>query len=350
MSRINFGTFFLLLTEGNKTINIFNYLRFLLFINFERMIKKQHNIFYILFISILLVSCNGKSSKSENSDSILNIGVMSSVDYLPLAVAQENGFFEKEGVNITIHKFYSANERDAAFQSANLDGTIIDYTGAALQRAGGVKLKITSQCDGTFVLIAGENSGVNNIEDLKDKKLAISRNTVIDFCTDLVLQKANIPLDDIDRVEINKIPLRLEMLRNGKIDATMLPDPFATIALQDGNRCIIDIKEMDIHITGIAFHEKVIVQKKEALQRFYNAYNQAIALINTQPASQFHSLLVSEIGFPKELVSNIILPIYSMAQLPKEKNLEKVSEWLKSKKLIPDDFDISTLISEVLIP
>lgn len=97
---------------------------------------------------------------------------------------------------------------------------------------------------------------------MKEKKLAISRNTVIDFCTDLVLQKANIPLNEVDRVEINKIPLRLEMLRNGKIDATMLPDPFATIALQDGNKSIIDMQEMDVHVTGTAFHEEVIEQKR----------------------------------------------------------------------------------------
>ena len=311
---------------------------------------KQLYIYCSLIISILFTSCTSKSNTNGNSDCQLNIGVMSSMDYLPLAVAQQNGLFEKEGVNITIHKFYSANERDAAFQSNSLDGTILDYTGAAIKRAGGVKLKITSQCDGTFALVAGKNSGINSVEDLKGKQVAISRNTVIDFCTDMVLQKANIPLDGIDKVEINKIPLRLEMLRNGKIDATMLPDPFASIALQDGSKKITDINEMDIHITGIAFHEKVIEQKKEALQRFYSAYNKATALINTQPASQFHPLLISEIGFPKQLVSKIKLPSYSMAQLPKEKDLEKVSIWLKSKDLVADDFDISTLISEDLIP
>ncbi len=306
----------------------------------------------LLFIVLLFLGCTNKSknTSSNNESTHLTIGVMSSMDYLPLAVAQQNGLFEEEGVNITIHKFYSANERDAAFQSNNLDGTIIDYTGAAIQRAGGINLRITSQCDGTFVLIAGKDSEVNNINDLKGKQVAISRNTVIDFCTDMVLQKADLQLDDIDRVEINKIPLRLEMLKNGKIDATMLPDPFVTIALQDGNRSIIDIKEMDIDVTGIAFHERVIEQKKEALQRFYRAYNQAIALINSQPAAQFHSLLISEIGFPEELVANITLPTYTVAQLPQEEDLARVTAWLKSKKLVPDSFDISTIISDDLIP
>ena len=303
-----------------------------------------------LLLVALFISCTNKSSKTSNDTKVLNIGVMSSMDYLPLAVAQENGFFEKEGVNATIHKFYSANERDAAFQSGNLDGTILDYTGAAIQRAGGIKLKVVSQCDGTFVLIAGKNSEIKNIEDLKEKRLAVSRNTVIDFCTDLVLQKAGIPLDNIERMEINKIPLRLEMLRNGKIDATMLPDPFATIALHDDNRSIIDVSELDIRTTGIAFHENVIEQKREAVESFYRAYNKAVSLINSEPSSNFHSLLVSEIGFPANLVSNIELPNYSMAQLPQESDLKKVEHWLKTKNLVSSEFDITTLIASDLIP
>ena len=80
----------------------------------------------------------------------LNMGVMSSMDYLPLAVAQSNGYFEKEGLTVNLQKFFSANDRDAAIQSGNLDGSILDYTGAAIQKAGGVELFFTSQCDGTF--------------------------------------------------------------------------------------------------------------------------------------------------------------------------------------------------------
>lgn len=275
---------------------------------------------------------------------------MSSMDYLPLAVAQENGFFEKEGVNITIHKFYSANERDAAFQSGNLDGTILDYTGAAIQRSGGVNLKLTSQCDGTFVLVAGKNSGVNNVRELEGKSLAVSRNTVIDFCTDMVLENAGISLENISKVEINKIPLRLEMLRNGKIDATMLPDPFATIALQDGNQSLIDIQELDLRVTGIAFHQKVTEEKAEAIKSFYRAYNHAVALLTSQPASAFYPILTSEIGVPADLVSRIKLPDYSMAQLPQEKDLQKVDQWLKAKDLVLSEFEIATLISSDLIP
>lgn len=314
-------------------------------------IKSLH-ILTLLLLATLVVACGGSGNKTANKDgnTQLNIGVMSSMDYLPLAVAKANGLFEQEGVNVTIHKFYSANERDAAFQSGNLDGTILDFTGAAIQLAGGIKLKMTSQCDGTFVLVAGKESGVGSIQDLQGKRLAVSRNTVIDFCTDLVLHQANIALDDVEKVEINKIPLRLEMLRNSKIDATMLPDPFATIALAGGNRSVIDINDLDLRVTGIAFHDEAIVEKEEAIKSFYRAYNLAITLLKSQPSSAFESLLIAEVGFPAEFVANIQLPNYTAAQLPQSKDLERVEQWLKAKELVPADFDINTLIATDLIP
>lgn len=328
-------------------------------------IKSKYTLSLVL-LAFLLLACTNKGNKASDSDNNtqLNIGVMSSMDYFPIAVAKVNGFFEDEGLKvaidklysgnedfkITIHTFYSANERDAAFQSRNLDGTILDYTGAAIQRAGGVKLKLTSQCDGSFVMVSGKDSGVTNIQDLRGKKIAVSRNTIIDFCTDMVLQKANILPDGVEKVEINKIPLRFEMLRNGKIDATMLPDPFATIALQEGNRNVQDIAEMDVHVTGIAFHESAIEQKKEAIQRFYRAYNRAVEYINSHSVEDFYEILIVELGVPLDLVSKIEIPNYTKAQLPQEKDLEMVEQWLKAKDLVPSDFDINTLIATDFIP
>lgn len=313
---------------------------------------KSIYILSLVLLASLLLACTNKGNKASDSDknSQLNIGVMSSMDYFPIAVAKEKGYFEHEGVSVTINKFYSANERDAAFQSGNLDGTILDYTGAAIQRAGGVNLKLASQCDGSFVLVATNESEINSINDLKNKRLAVSRNTVIDFCTDRVLQEANIALSDVDKVEINKIPLRLEMLRNGRIDATMLPDPFVTIALEGGNKKVIDIKDMDLRVTGIVFHDDVIAEKEAAIKSFYRAYNLAIKLINTQPTSSFYDLLIAEVGVPSELVSKIELPTFTKGQLPQERDLQKVGQWLKAKDLVPADFDINTLIATNLIP
>lgn len=302
---------------------------------------------YVFFVS----ACSNKKN-NQNADDIsfahLEIGIMASMDYFPLAVAQAQGLFEAEELRVTFHKFYSANERDAAFQSNSLHGAILDYTGAAIQQAGGVNLKLTSQCDGTFMLIASKKSNIESMSDIRNKKVAVSRNTVIDFCTDLLLENSQISTTDIEKVEINKIPLRLEMLRHSRIDATMLPDPFATIALQDNSIKIFDIKEFNLHVTGIAFHEDVINHEQEALAKFYKAYNRAVESINARPLLSFESILISEIGVPKELVSQIKIPKYSLAQSPQINDLMLVQKWLKKNKLVPEDYDIDFLVEDVL--
>ena len=301
--------------------------------------------FYRLVLSaltvIIITSCG--QNKTSSSNDTLTIGVMSSMDYLPLAVAKERGYFADNDLDVTIQKFYSANDRDAALQSHNLDGTILDYTGGAIQAAGGIPLKFTSQCDGTFEMIVSKSSNINSIEDLKGSKIAISRNTVIDFCTDMALDLANISHDEVELVEINKIPLRLEMLNNAKIDATMIPDPFATIAKSEENRNIISMSDLGVRITGIAFHQKTIDEKKEALQKLYAAYNRAIHDLNNEPASHFEDILIQEIGIPAQLASKIVFPQYTEAKEPAESDLQVVAKWLKQKELVTQDFDINTI-------
>lgn len=299
----------------------------------------------VVLLSILAFMSCKPNNKKEGAENKLTIGVMSSMDYLPLAIAQERGYFTDNGIEVDIQKFFSANDRDAALQSNNLDGTIIDYTGGAIQAAGGIPLQFTSQCDGTFEMIVSKDSDISNAYELKGRKIATSRNTVIDYCTDYVLISTKTGVDNIERVEINKIPLRLEMLNNNKIDATMLPDPFATIAKNYGNRSVTSMDSIYLKVTGIVFRQEVIDEKKETLKKLYKAYNQAVKDLQTEPASSFEDILIKEIGFPPALVSKAILPKYTEAQLPNQNDLATTQVWLQEKGLIPSDFDISSIIA-----
>lgn len=298
---------------------------------------------------LLTAACVNKKEKSDHKDT-LTIGVMSSMDYLPIAVAHKNGYFTNQELEVVIQKFYSPNDRDAALQSNNLDGTILDYTGGAIQLSGGIPLHFTSQCDGTFELMVNENSGITSIADLQGKKIAISRNTVIDFCTDLALKKAGLTEKDVELIEINKIPLRLEMLDNVKIDGTMLPDPFATIAKGAGNGSIISMSDLNVRVTGMAFLQKTIDDKSEALRKFYRAYDQAVEEINSKGPEELREILTKELGFPDESVALVTLPKFGRAQLPHPSDLQAVQTWLNEKGLVKSDFDIHHLVADGFTP
>lgn len=297
----------------------------------------------ILVLLLLFSGCNDKKLQNET----LSLGVMSSMDYLPLAVAQREGYFEKEGLNIKIQKFYSANERDAAFQSGNVDGVVIDYTGAVLQKAGGIDLKLTSKCDAPFYVVA--NNSIDSLPQLKSKKVAVSQNTVIDYCVDMALKSVGLTASDIDKVEINKIPLRFEMLQNNKIDATGLPNPFALMAEKEGSKIISSNAKLGLSITGIIFSGKAIESKSDMISKMYSAYNQGVDYLKTHPIEDVKDILIKDLGFREDIIANTILPDYTKAAMPTDKDIQSVIDWLSERKLIDASFDKNPLLDNQFI-
>lgn len=301
---------------------------------------------YISFVFALLFLFSGCSDKKSQNET-LNLGVMSSMDYLPLAVAQREGYFEKEELNIKIQKFYSANERDAAFQSGNVDGVVIDYTGAILQKAGGVNLKLTSKCDAPFYVVT--NASIDSLSQLKGKKVAVSQNTVIDYCVDMALKSAGLTASDIEKIEINKIPLRFEMLQNNKIDATGLPNPFALMAEKEGSKIISSNAELGLSITGIIFSGKAIESKPEMISKMYSAYNQGVEYLKSHPIEDIKDILIKDLGFREDIVTNTILPDYTKAEIPTDKDIQSVIDWLAKRNIIEASFDKNSILDNQFI-
>lgn len=302
--------------------------------------------FILLGIIILISSCSSNKKKEES----ITFGVMSSMDYLPLAVAEREGYFTKHGIIVKIQKFLSANERDAAIQSGVVDGTVTDYTSAALVNAAGFKLKLTSKCQAPFYIVAGSESGVNNLSELKGKKIAVSQNTVIDFCVDMALQSVGLNQNDVQKIEVNKIPLRLEMMRNNKIDATGLPNPFALIAKNDNCKLIASMDSLGYTVTGMAFTEKAIENKSENIKKMYAAYNDGAEYLRTHSIEDIRDILTKDLGFPQALIEQVKIPAYTEAKplTISDSDLQAVIKWLTDRKLIDNSFNINELIDSNL--
>jgi len=309
----------------------------------------RYILFSIISISLIFSACSGK--KQENKDiPSLSVGVMSSMDYLPLAVAQREGYFAKHGVEIKIQKFMSANERDMAFQSGTVDGGVTDYTSAALLASGGFDMKLTSKCQAPFYIVASAQSGINNLSELKRKKVAVSQNTVIDFCVDMALASVNLLPGDVEKVEINKIPTRFEMLRNNKIDATGLPNPFALIAAGDGCKLLVSMDSLKYTVTGIVFSQKAIDGKSEAIKKMYAAYNDGVAYLNSHTVADIKDILVKDLQFPEPVAEKVFIPAYTDAQpvTTTDKDILEVVKWLGEKNLLKADFKVDNLVNDQL--
>lgn len=304
----------------------------------------KHSFYFLLPAFVLAVSCAGGGSKGNAPGTSLRIGAMSSMDYLPYVVACDKGIYDSLGVDVEIVKFFSANDRDAAFQSGNVDGTVIDLTGAVMQQAAGTDLKVVMKHDGVFTLVARGDAGIESVAGLKGRNVAVSRNTVIEYSTDKMLQQAGVDPAGVVKTEVNKIPLRLEMLRNGQTDACILPDPFATMALADGGVSLGTTGDAGISVTATVLTGDALRNKAEAVSLLVEGYNLAVEYMRTHPVEQWQDIIVKDAGVPEALLPSVSLPEYMPAALPSADDVQSTVQWLESKALVPAGYDMSQLV------
>ena len=298
-------------------------------------------------ITASMVACGSEKEEVQTEKTKLRVGVMGSIDAVPLVIAQQNGYFEEEGVDLDLQIFKAANDRDAALQGGELDGVLCDETAISIYQNSDMDMKITGTTNGSWTLVAGKDSGITDLSDLKGKKIGISKNTMIEYLADDIALSNGLQVSDIEKVAIPAMPARLEALKNNQIDAAILPAPFNDTAVADGGIEVTKIYNKDIMISVTAFLQEVIDENKEAVQGFYKAYNKAIDYINNTDIAEFEDVIINAANYSDEMRGNIILPEYLHNYLPAEENVQKVLDWSKDKGLLTKDIKAADVINNI---
>lgn len=309
--------------------------------------KKYVLLIMTMLLVGLLAGCGGQQEAKKDLQP-LTIGLMPDTDSLPFIIAQEKGYFKEEGLEVNIQQYKSAMDRDSALQSGNLDGAISDMLAVAFAKDGGFNVKVTSFTDGSYKLIASKQSGAKSVADLKGQDVAVSRNTIIEYVTDQILAKENLPEDSINKVIIPQIPTRLEMLQNGKLAAATLPEPMASIAVHNGCTFVTGSDELGINPGVIMFTAKTTNDRRAEIAAMYRAYNKAVDYLNNTPREEYIDLIVEKGGFPPTAKEALKLPEYHHATLPKESDVVDCVKWLKSKELIKKNYTYADFVVDVL--
>lgn len=303
---------------------------------------------------LLVFGCGKDTVKNETAKGgaklSLSVGLMPDMDSVPFIIAREKGFFAEEGVDVTLHSFKSAMDRDAAMQSGQLDGAVSDLLAAAFAKAGGFDVRVTSATDGCYTLIVGKGENISDVPALSGAEVAVSRNTIIEYVTDRILKEHGMAADAIRKISVPQIPARLEMLQNGKLAAATLPEPMASVAMVGGCRKLTDSNALGVNPGVMLFSAKAVTEKREAVQAMYRAYNKAIKYLTSNPRETYIDLVVEKSGFPPAAKEALNLPAYRNATLPQEKDVSEVMRWLKEKSLVPEAYAYQTLVTGDVLP
>ena len=295
-----------------------------------------------MVFSIVFTACGCSGEGSNGDGEHLKIGLTPAVDAIPYIIARDKGIFKKYGLDVDLVVFKSAGERDAAFQSSHIDGVLCDMVAVCLYQNAGFKVKITGITDGDFILVASGQSGIKSIKEVKGHQVAISENTIIEYALDKILNKNGVGVNEIKKVAVPSIPVRLEMLQHNKVQLALLPEPFSSMAVKNGAVALDSAYKNNIYSNVIAFKETTINKKSSTINKMNEAYNESVKYLKENPIEKYEDEVIKFIGYPDNMKGNIVLPDYRKAGLPDENELKSAIEWsekehLLSKKITEND-------------
>ena len=292
---------------------------------------------------ILLTFCVLLLPLSAMAAEELKIGLLLIEDSVPFWVAEQEDFYQANGVEVELIPFLSALERDSALAAGAIDGAISDPVGAILFDKGSGRLKITSlglgktPAEGVFAILAAPDAEINTVEQLKGVEIAVSNATIIEYVTDRLLEEQGFEPDEIRKIEVKKMPIRMQMLLSGAVSAATLPEPLASIAAGKGAKVLLKdaSAEQSLSQTVIVFRTESLATKRDAVLSFFRAYDAAVKGINSTPG-KYRSLFLEKGRIPPFMADSYVIPVYPEPEPFSIDLYTPVINWVTEKGLVAE--------------
>lgn len=296
-------------------------------------INKKIASILLIAISTMIIGCSNNEKDLNEEDNTIKIGLMPAVDTAPILLAEKNGYFEEEGINVEIEIYNNAQNRQSALQSYQIDAAMTDFIALATNVEGGFDIKATTMTDGTFPVLSKADA-----IDKKDIKVAMMEVSVTNYLVDMWLaDKYN-----IEKVFITEIPARLAALSTGEVDMGLFPEPVASNGEMQGLTKTLYGLEDEYSPDCLVFTGKAIEEKPNTIKAFHKAYNKAVEELNNNQDLAREILIEKIPNINPEIKDKIVIPTYKEATLPSNEYVESIIEW--TEKTLNKDLSVDSKV------
>lgn len=301
-------------------------------------------------LALLLVGTTAATTHAAPRTT-LRMALLPIPDALPVFVAQEKGYFQKAGLDVETIPVGSALERDQLMQAGRIDAMINEISGTASFNRDTVNMKIVAiarapkGASPLFRILSSPASEITTAEQLKGVPIAVSKNTVIEYLTDRLLQQQGFTEKEIVKRSVPVLPERMQLLLSGQIQAATLPDPLAFAAMKAGAHVVMDDTHAPLYSASVlSFSASALTTNEAAVRAFTAAWMKAAEDINADPES-FRPLMLKKIRVPKNVHRSFSIPPFPVNTVPSPAQWEDVMDWMVARGLLttPISYESSVL-------
>jgi len=220
---------------------------------------------------------------------------------LPLIVAARRGMLEEafgaKGVAVKYFEIDSGAKQAEAMAAGSIDvAGVINNTSVILAAGGGNDLKIVSgfSCPTGLFAVLAKDPAIKSVADLKGRKVAGPKGTVLHQLLAAALKKEGLSLRDLDFVQMD-IPAARTALLSGQVDAALLAAANVLSAKSSGARVLATAEGYVRPQLFIAARGGFIRDYPELVDLYVSVHKEALEWILSHPEEAL-SLGAKELG------------------------------------------------------
>lgn len=239
-----------------------------------------------LFLGVALLLMGSTLLAAEK----VRIGWVYAMANAPVVIAEQKGFFEKEGVEVEARSFTSGPILHQALAAGQLDMAYIGAPPVYHWYSRGLKSQILAKVNyGQAAVIVRKDSGINSLKDLRGKKIAgVKKGSGMDvLLRGYVLGEAAKLVPDKDVRVVPMPPGNMgPSVENGVVDAAFIWEPFTSqYELRGDVKVIFNMNEAVPNYPWyvVMAPPEVLEKKRDAITRVLRAHKRAVEFLGSAP-------------------------------------------------------------------
>lgn len=307
--------------------------------------RVMRRLFLIVAIISLIVGCGQSYEETKRlnqaqrlklfreDSAALKVAVMPTLDCLPVFVAKERQLFDT-AVDIRLKQFTAQMDCDTALMRNRVEGSVSDLVRAERMMKSGVPIKYWASTNAYWLLISNRQQRINDLKHLDDKMVAMTRYSVTDLLSDMVVDSAKLKSERVFRIQINDVNVRLKMLENNEMDALLVTEPYATQAILAKNKVLFDTRKSDMQMGVFVFRTEGMDDKNRQHQMkvFQEGYNEACDSINKYGVRNYRDVIRKYCVVTEQTLKNLPDTLkFLHAAPPRQVDIERAQKWLSKK-------------------
>jgi NitT/TauT family transport system substrate-binding protein len=216
------------------------------------------------------------------------VGISDAVNtVLPVWMAEEGGFYAKNGLKVEIVNMGGGSRGAKALQAGEIDLMRVGMSSVVQANRAGGDLRLIASMSNVIRFVIVTAPGVKTAADLKGGIVGVSSfGSESDSTVTLALQRFGMSRDDVQVKEYGGGSKRLAAVRAGEIKATAINEPTTSQARAQGVPILIDLAAEKIPwlFSGVVVRRADLKDRRDLATRFLRAVIEGNYLALTDPA------------------------------------------------------------------